>query len=151
MVGGHDGMVEGTTACRGWSRSFRRSPRSLPRGRRADHLGGQYKINKARAKRNASTPRGRTQTRLNEPKLGHLLNHTRRGKNPLQSANQDGLLLGQIRGGVVDRVSRPVEPESPTQTTNVKVAGLPTLVTGRCPADPKTNLGGKIITAPTLA
>ncbi|RWW15796.1 hypothetical protein GW17_00020343, partial [Ensete ventricosum] len=122
-------------------------PRSSPRSiRSASRLTGS-----ARAKRNASTPRGRTQTRLNEPKLDHLLDRTRRGKNPLQSVDQDGLLLGQIRGGVADRVSRPAEPESPTQTTNVKIAGLPTFVTGRCPADPKTNSGGKIITASTLA
>ncbi|RRT68842.1 hypothetical protein B296_00023424 [Ensete ventricosum] len=54
-------------------------------------------------------------------------------------------------GGIVDRVSRPIKPEPPNRTTNIKVAGLPTFVTGRCPADSKTDPGGKVITAPTLA
>ncbi|RWW85425.1 hypothetical protein BHE74_00005886 [Ensete ventricosum] len=54
-------------------------------------------------------------------------------------------------GGIADRVSRPIEPEPPNRTTNIKVAGLPTFVTGRCPADSKTDPGGKIVTAPTLA
>ncbi|RZS17011.1 hypothetical protein BHM03_00049100 [Ensete ventricosum] len=53
-------------------------------------------------------------------------------------------------GGIVDRVSRPIEHEPPNQTTNVKIAGLPTFVAGRCPADPKIDLGGKIVTGPTI-
>ncbi|RWW22592.1 hypothetical protein GW17_00013196 [Ensete ventricosum] len=54
-------------------------------------------------------------------------------------------------GGIADRVSRPIEPEPPNRTTNVKIAGLRTFVAGRCPADPKIDPGGKIVTAPTLA
>ncbi|RZS27332.1 hypothetical protein BHM03_00060780 [Ensete ventricosum] len=53
-------------------------------------------------------------------------------------------------GGITDRVSRPIEPKPPNQTTNKKVAGLPTFVAGRCPADSKTDPGGKVVTAPTL-
>ncbi|RRT81928.1 hypothetical protein B296_00000227 [Ensete ventricosum] len=54
-------------------------------------------------------------------------------------------------GGITDRVSRPIEPKPPNRTTNIKVAGLPTFVTGRCPADSKTDPGGKVVTASTLA
>ncbi|RWW37454.1 hypothetical protein BHE74_00057417, partial [Ensete ventricosum] len=81
---------------------------------------------------------------------GHLLDRTRRGKNLIQSVDQDGFLLGQVWGGIADRVSRPIEPESPNQTTNIKIARLPTFVTRRCPADLKTDPGDKIVTAPTL-
>ncbi|RRT36357.1 hypothetical protein B296_00055904, partial [Ensete ventricosum] len=56
-----------------------------------------------------------------------------------------------VWGGIVDRVSRPIEPEPPNRTTNIKLAGLPTFVTGRCPADSKIDPGGKVVTAPTLA
>ncbi|RWW42894.1 hypothetical protein BHE74_00051514 [Ensete ventricosum] len=72
-------------------------------------------------------------------------------QNTLQSADQDGLLLGQVWGGIAHRVSRPIEPEPPNWTTNIKVAGLPTFVTGRCPANSKIDPGGKVVTAPTLA
>ncbi|RRT61511.1 hypothetical protein B296_00012818 [Ensete ventricosum] len=57
----------------------------------------------------------------------------------------------RYRGGITDQVSRPIEPEPPNRTTNIKVAGLPTFVTGRCPADSKIDPGGKVVTAPTLA
>ncbi|RWV82744.1 hypothetical protein GW17_00055730 [Ensete ventricosum] len=104
-----------------------------------------------RSIRSAFRPIGRAQTRLDEPKLDHLLDRTRREKNPLQSADQDGFLLGQVWGGVANRLGRPIEPEPPNQTTNIKIAGLPNFVAGRCPADPKIDPGGKIVTAPTLA
>ncbi|RRT36079.1 hypothetical protein B296_00051305, partial [Ensete ventricosum] len=83
--------------------------------------------------------------------LVHSMAHQSAPPNPLQSADQDGLLLGQVWGGIANRVSRLIEPEPPNRTTNIKVAGLPTFVTGRCPADSKTDSGGKIVIAPTLA
>ncbi|RZS27065.1 hypothetical protein BHM03_00060495 [Ensete ventricosum] len=45
---------------------------------------------------------------------------------------------------------RLVKPEPPDWTTHKKVAGFPTFVVGRRPADSKTDLGGKIVVAPTL-
>ncbi|RZR73759.1 hypothetical protein BHM03_00027947 [Ensete ventricosum] len=76
--------------------------------------------------------------------------YLRPAQNPLQSTDQDGLLLGYVWGGITDRVSRPIKPKPQNQTTNIKVAGLPTFVTGRRPADSKTDPGGKLIIAPTL-
>ncbi|RRT32984.1 hypothetical protein B296_00057267 [Ensete ventricosum] len=46
---------------------------------------------------------------------------------------------------------RPVEPEPPNRTANKKVARLPTFIVGRHPADSKTDSGGEIVAAPTLA
>ncbi|RZS27154.1 hypothetical protein BHM03_00060588 [Ensete ventricosum] len=54
------------------------------------------------------------------------------------------------RIGITDRVSRPIKPKPPNRTTNIKVARLPTFVTGRCPADLKTDPGSKVVTTPTL-
>ncbi|RZR80637.1 hypothetical protein BHM03_00006692 [Ensete ventricosum] len=62
-------------------------------------------------------------------------------------------------GGITDRVSRPIKSKPPNRTTNIKVARLLTFVTGRCPAEWKTDSGGKVVTdpggkvvtAPTLA
>ncbi|RWW57612.1 hypothetical protein BHE74_00035579, partial [Ensete ventricosum] len=45
----------------------------------------------------------------------------------------------------------PVEPKPPNWTANKKVAGLPTFVVGRRPADSQTDSGGEVVTAPTLA
>ncbi|RRT40921.1 hypothetical protein B296_00035022 [Ensete ventricosum] len=56
-----------------------------------------------------------------------------------------------VRGGVVDRVCRLVEPKPQNWTTNIKVAGLLTFVIGRCPVDSKTDPGGEVVTTPTLA
>ncbi|RWW51550.1 hypothetical protein BHE74_00042095 [Ensete ventricosum] len=71
--------------------------------------------------------------------------------NSLQSVDQDGFLLGKVWGGVADRMCRPVEPKPPNWAANKKVAGLPTFVIRRRPADSKTNSGGEVVTAPTLA
>ncbi|RRT36959.1 hypothetical protein B296_00053081, partial [Ensete ventricosum] len=51
-------------------------------------------------------------------------------------------------GGIADRVCRPVEPKLPDRTTHEKVAGFPTFVVGRRPADSKIDSGGKTVAAP---
>ncbi|RWW38260.1 hypothetical protein BHE74_00056514, partial [Ensete ventricosum] len=50
-------------------------------------------------------------------------------------------------GGITDRVCRPVKPKPPDRTTHEKVAGFPTFVVGRCPVDPETDSGGKLVAA----
>ncbi|RRT67129.1 hypothetical protein B296_00004261 [Ensete ventricosum] len=45
---------------------------------------------------------------------------------------------------------RPIKPEPPDRTTHKKVAGFPTFVVGRRPANSETDSGGKIVVAPTL-
>ncbi|RWV81921.1 hypothetical protein GW17_00056618, partial [Ensete ventricosum] len=54
------------------------------------------------------------------------------------------------RGGIVDRVCRPVKSKPPDRTTHKNVARFPSFVVGRCPTDPEIDSGGKIVAAPTL-
>ncbi|RRT34690.1 hypothetical protein B296_00047058 [Ensete ventricosum] len=46
---------------------------------------------------------------------------------------------------------RPVEPKPPNWTANKKVAGLPTFIVGKRPADSKIDSGGEVVIATTLA
>ncbi|RZS27832.1 hypothetical protein BHM03_00061360 [Ensete ventricosum] len=46
---------------------------------------------------------------------------------------------------------RPIEPKPPNWTANKNVAGLRTFVVGRRLADSKIDVGGEVVTAPTLA
>ncbi|RZS27971.1 hypothetical protein BHM03_00061518 [Ensete ventricosum] len=69
------------------------------------------------------------------------------GETPTSRAG----VAARVEGALpLDILGIPFKPKPPDRTTHEKVAGFPTFVVGRHPADPETDSGGKIVAALTL-